>query len=46
MTYRDWLIKRARIIWRRGEELPVDLYIEMSNAGLDVDALQQMVAQD
>ncbi len=39
-TYHEWLTYRARAVWRKGEPLPMDLFFEMTHAGLDVDKLQ------
>lgn len=33
----DTLLQRAGIYWTMGEPVPSDLYMEMTNAGLNVD---------
>jgi hypothetical protein len=34
------LIERARLYWEQGFTIPLDLFVEMNNAGLDVETLE------
>ena len=38
MTYQEYLVVRAGIHWIDGNPIPSDLFCEMTNSGLDVDA--------
>lgn len=38
--YQDTLIREARDMWERGFRIPVDLFSKMTQAGLDVQALE------
>lgn len=37
MNHQDWLVLKAGVHWAAGDPLPTDLFMEMTNAGLDVD---------
>jgi hypothetical protein len=37
---RSSLYLRARILWMRGEPIPVDLYMQLGLLGYDVDYLE------
>lgn len=41
MTLVEWLIRRARHYWDKGQQIPVNLFAEMIGAGLDVEALER-----
>jgi hypothetical protein len=45
MKYHDWLLRRANRYWRKGESLPLDLFMELVGAGLDVEALEKQHQQ-
>jgi len=42
MTYEDWLLARASCHWEAGEALPTDLFMQMTNHGLDVDREEEL----
>jgi hypothetical protein len=31
----------AKLLWKRGQPLPVDLYIKLTDQGFDVEALER-----
>lgn len=37
ITYQEHLCRKAHGHWREGNPLPTDLFMEMTNAGLDVE---------
>lgn len=41
MNEAEWLIQRARKYWDKGEEIPLNLVMEMSAAGLLVEELEK-----
>jgi hypothetical protein len=41
ITVTEWLIKRARRFWDKGNQLPLDLMYELLGAGLDVTTLEK-----
>lgn len=38
--YQSILIDEAMDMWRRGFQIPIDLFAKMLHAGLDVDGLE------
>jgi hypothetical protein len=42
MTHKEWLLTKAGVHWAAGEPLPTDLFMDMTNAGLDVDREEEM----
>jgi hypothetical protein len=41
ITLLDHLKRRAELHWRNYEPLPLDLFADMLNAGLDVDQMER-----
>jgi hypothetical protein len=42
MSHIDWLLVRAGLYWGVGQPLPLDLFAEMNQAGVDVDAEERL----
>lgn len=42
----EQLITRARGYWESGHQIPLDLFAEMNEAGLDVQALEDTYLTD
>jgi hypothetical protein len=38
MTHTEWLSLKATAYWAAGQPLPLDLFTQMNEAGMDVDA--------
>lgn len=40
ITYHEHLLRKARAFWGTGFPLPLDLFAQMNDEGMDVDALE------
>lgn len=41
MNVIDWLIRRARKFLEKGQQIPLDLVMEMASEGIDVPAIER-----